>query len=265
MRTAPVTALHVPRLTLPVFVAGVILCAGCTGRYVRMDQKGLPCGEAHQLAIAAVRRMNYTIDSVSKPTPGTPGVITATRTDGTSKHGLLVQVFCTMLGTEIEAKTDQGGLAQINFPQEFKRNFEAVATQRVPQRAAAESGLDVLVTPARGNTPELGVDLSGIGVMPVTVRISNRSPRTYHFRAKDVVLQTADGERVKPLPVQDVAKQVDAAAAEKVQQKLLTDRDIQPNDTVTGFLFFPFKPYARARVVLKDQESGEPEGFSIEF
>ena len=43
------------------------------------------------------------------------------------------------------------------------------------------------------------------------------------------------------------------------------DSRIKPGETVSGFLLFPFKSFVRARVVLIDRASDEPEGFSIEF
>jgi hypothetical protein len=242
-----------------------LLCSACLGRYVRIEQKGLTCAEAHQIAIAAVRKMGYTINDSMKPSPGAPGMITAARESGTSKQGMLVQVFCTTLGAEVEAKMEEGGLAQLSFPAEFRRTFEAAAAARLPARAAAESGLDVLLAPERGNVAELGVDLSGVGVLPVSVRITNRTPRAYRLRVKDVVLQTGAGDRVIALQVAGVAAQVSPAAAEGLRRQVLADRDIKAGETVAGFLLFPFKSYARARVVLTEESSGEPEGFAIEF
>jgi hypothetical protein len=244
----------------------LVLNSGCAARAIRFAEKGMTCAEANHVAIAAVQRMGYMVTDATKPSPGVPGVITAARTEGTSTRGLLVQVFCTTLGVEIEAKTDQGGVEQLSFPSEFKRSFEAAAANRAPPRAAAASGLDVLLTPERASgSPELAVDLTGHDVLPVNVRITNRSARTYRFREKKVVLRSADGKRVKPLPVADVAARLGADTGGIVRQKHLGDQDINPDQTLTGFLFFPFAPYASAHVVLIDRDSGEPEGFSIEF
>lgn len=255
----------VRRLATALISVALLVAPGCAARYIRMDEKGLTCSEAYQIAINAVRRMNYTVDSATKPTPGAPGVITGTRTEGAATQGLMVQIFCTTLGTSIEAKSENGGTLDFNFPNEFRRSFETAATKRAPERQPAENGLDVLVTPLRGSTGDLGVDLSRIGVLPVSVRISNRSARVYAFRVKDVVLKTEDGERDKPLGVQKISAQLSPADAEILRQKALGDRDIPAGDTLNGFLFFPFKAYASARVVLTDRGSDEPEGFSIEF
>ncbi|HUI26528.1 MAG TPA: hypothetical protein VL403_10630, partial [Candidatus Kryptonia bacterium] len=102
------------RLLRGLPLTALLLCDGCVARYVRVQENGLTCAEAQRVAIAAVRRMSYTIDSVTKPTPGSPGVITASRSAGTAIQSLVVQVFCTSLGAEIEAQTDQGGVAQLS-------------------------------------------------------------------------------------------------------------------------------------------------------
>lgn len=236
---------------------------GCISRSMRIQQKGLTCVDAQRVAAAAVRRLSYTINTVTRPTPGTPGMITASRDSGGSTQSLVVQVFCTAMGAEIEATTDQEGLAAITFPSEFQRSFEAAAAVKAPPRAAAETGLDVLVTPERdGGT--LGVS-PGDAFLVVSVRITNHTPRTYGFRVDDLVLQTSDGARATHLKVADLTAHFDATDAETLRQKVLRDRDLAPNDTLTGFLYFPFKSYARARVVLTDRSSDEPEGFSIEF
>lgn len=244
-----------------------LLCApGCIARHVAISQTGLTCGEAHQAAIMAARRMGYTVKEAIKPVPGVPGMIKASRLDGTTEHGLVVSVVCTNLGAEVEARTDQGGLAEVNFPSEFRHSFETVLATRPPLRAAAEHGVDVLVTPERGNDlGALGVELANLGVLPVTVRITNHTTRSYRFTVAGVVLQTTSRERVKSLAAGDVAKQLSGEAAGLLKQKMLADHDIAPDATLNGLLLFPFKEYTRARVDLIDRASDETEGFAIEF
>jgi hypothetical protein len=242
-----------------------LLGAGCVARYVRVAEKGLTCMEAHHVAIDAVRRMGYTITEATKATPGSPGTIIASRAVGTTAQGLLVRVFCTSQGAEVQATTDQGGLVQLSFSTDFQRNFQAAAATKVPPRRATESGVDVLVTPERGAAGNVDVDVSHLGVLPVSVRITNHTTRAYGFRAAGVVLQTIDGERVAPLAVTEIAKQLDADAAAALRQKVVADGTIAPNETLTGVLLFSYKAYVRARVELIDRESNESEGFSIEF
>lgn len=254
-----------PRRPSALLALVLLGCAGCLGRYVRISEKGLTCVEAHSVAIDAVRRMGYTISEATKATPGAPGVILAARQVGTNKQSIFVQVFCTTQGAEVEAKSDQGGLEQLSFGNEFRRTFEVAAANQAPPRAAAESGVDVLLSPDRGGATDLGVDLTGLGILPISVRITNRTPRTYGFRVKDVLLQTASGERVHAEPVSEVAKRVDATAAEKLRAKVLGDHTIAADETLTGVLLFPFNAYSGARVELIDRASGEAEGFAIEF
>jgi hypothetical protein len=245
-------------------VALALLCSGCIARYVRIADPGLTCVEAHRVAIEAVRRMGYTVTEATKAAPGFPGMIVAARETGTRTEGLLVRVFCTVQGAEVEAKTDQGGFAQLSINNEFRHSFEAAAANRAPPRPAAASGVDVLITPERGSElSALGLDLSA--VLPVSVRITNRTARVYDFRAAGVRLQTAEGERVAPLAVADFAAHLPAEAAQSLRDKVLTDRDIAPDATLTGLLLFPLKSYTRARIELIDRASNETEGFAIEF
>ena len=241
-------------------------CSGCVARHITLSEKGLTCADAQRIAIDTVRRMGYTISETTKATPGAPGVVIASLTEGTSTRGLMVSVACTTLGAEVEAKSDQTGLTDLNFSSEFRRNFEAATVNRPPPRPPATSGVDVLLTPERGGSvADLGVDLSAAGVLPVSVRITNHTPRTYRFQVKGVRLQTASGERVAPLGTDGLTSHVGADAAAALRQKALHDGDIAPDATLTGLLFFPFNSYASARVELIDKQSDEAEGFSIEF
>jgi hypothetical protein len=244
----------------------LLLCAGCVARHVTLSEKGLTCAEAQRVAVEAVRRMGYTISESTRATPGTPGVIVASRTDGVNTRGLMVSIACTTLGAEVEARSDQTGLSDLNFASEFRRTFEVATANRPPPRPPAASGVDVLLTPERASGfADLGVDLSAAGVLPVSVRITNHTSRAYRFRIAGVRLQTASGERVAALGNDGLTSRVGADAAAGLRQKVLRDSDLAPNATLTGFLFFPFNSYARARVELIDKQSDEAEGFSIEF
>lgn len=254
------------RCSLSAFGLLLSVSSGCVARHVMLSEKGLTCVEAQRIAIDTVRRMGYTISETTKATPGTPGVILAALTEGTNTRGLMVTVACTTLGAEVEAKSDQTGLADLNFSSEFRRNFEAATTNRPPPRPAAQSGVDVLLTPERGSSfGDLGVDLSTAGILPVSVRITNRTVRAYRFQVKGVRLQTAAGDRVAALGSDALTAQVGSTAAAALRQKAVHDQDIKPNETASGFLFFPFNSYTRARVELIDKQSDEAEGFAIEF
>src|SRR5574337_1266455 len=247
--------------TVALLVAGV--CAGCAARYVRVQEKGLSCREAQQLATEAVRRMGYTVTDFTRATPGSPGVIVGTREVGTRKQSMMASVFCSNEGAAIEAKSDTGGIEQLTFASDFRRSLDAAIQNQPPPRAAAESGVDVLLTPQRnGGIAELGVDLGSLGILPVSVRITNRTSRAYRFRADGVALRNGEGQTVEPLPVSQV-RQAAGPAAEKVTAHALVQGDIPPQGTLTGMLFFPLQAYEHARVELIDLSSDESEGFAI--
>ncbi len=249
-----------------LMLATLLVVAGCGARFVKFEEKGITCTEAQNLAIKAVRKMGYTVDETMKPLPGTPGVIRASRMMGTSRQGMFVQVFCTVLGAEVEAKTEDGSLAQLNFASDFRRAYEAAVASKPPERAPAAEGLDVTITSERGSgSAALPVDLTNQGIFPTNVRISNNTSRTYSLRIRDVILNTTSGEKVKPLPLDKVTQGLEAQAAATVRGKALGDSQIPAHAVVSGFLFYPMQPYTRARVTLTDTADGEPEGFSINF
>jgi len=252
--------------SLAAFALLLALCSACIARHISLSEKGLTCADAERIAIDTVRRMGYTITETTKPTPGSPGMIIGTRMEGINTHGLMVTVACSTLGAEVEAKSDQTGLSDLNFASEFRRNFEAATTSRPPPRPPAQSGVDVLLTPERGsNVADIAVDLGTAGILPVSIRITNHTPRAYRFQVKGVRLQTAAGARIAALGNDALSAQVGSDTAAALRQKTVHDQEIKPNETLTGLLFFPFNSYTSARVELIDQQSGEGEGFAIEL
>ena len=240
-----------------------LFSSGCIGRHVLITQPGITCLEAQRLAIEAVRRMGYTVTDSTKPTPGTPGKLVASRGEGEDQRGMLVTVTCTRLGAEVEAQAE-GTVASAGTATEFQRTFQTVVANRPPPRAAAATGLDVILTPEPTGV-DLGADVRVAEVLPVSVRISNRTPRRYQFRVEDAVLVTADGKTARPLDATTVASRLSPEAASAVQRSALHDQDVIPNSEITGYLFYPLSSYSRARVELLEPESQESEGFSIEF
>ena len=68
----------------------------------------MTCTEAQHVAIGAVQKMGYTIKESTKPAPGAPGLITGERNLGTNVHHVLVQIFCTAIGAQVDAKVEGG-------------------------------------------------------------------------------------------------------------------------------------------------------------
>lgn len=246
-------------------VAIALVLAACAGRYVRIEEKGMTCGEAQQLAIGTVQRLGYKIAEVTKAEPGSPGVVTGRREEAGRTGRVLVQVFCTTMGAEIQAKAEGQGLEALDFAGQFEKTFSAMAAVRPTPRPLAETGVDVAVVVERPSGSGLGVDISEQGVAPVLVRIANRTSRKYRFETSGVQLQTPDGRRVAPLSGESVTGKLPPEQREIVARQLLHDRTIYPGETAEGYLFVPFGAYRRARVTLTDLDNQESEGFSIEF
>ncbi|MBI3783128.1 MAG: hypothetical protein HY270_06990 [Deltaproteobacteria bacterium] len=239
---------------------------GCAARQVRLAQKGMTCTEAENLAVVAVQKMGYKVKETTRPSAAGPGSVKGEREIATGNvHRVLVQVLCTSLGAEVEAKAESGMLDDLNFANQFKEAFDTAAEVKKPAREPSRTGVDVLLSPERAAGGDLGIDLSGTGIMPVFIRITNHSPRRYRFKVAEVVLQHADRTRVHSLPWSEVAAKAPPASVDTLQAKLAKDADLKPGEALSGYLYFPFAGYANARVTLEDVESKEDEGFFIEF
>ncbi len=251
-----------------VLLHGVLFAValeGCVGRYVRLDQKGMTCVEAHQIALATVQRLGYAVVESTRPAPGSPGLVTGSRGEGSQVRKVLVQVFCTEMGAQVEARTEGEGLPDLSFANEFQKGFAALTAQRPRPRELASQGIDVAVNPERGSANELGVDVSLLGVIPVSVRIANHTARSYRLLVNRILLQDDRGGRTPPLPASEVLIKLSEEQRSAVVPRLLRDRVVRPGELVEGYLFFPFAAYSRVRVSLQDMESEELEGFTIEF
>lgn len=245
--------------------AALLLGSGCAGRYVRMEQKGMTCTQALQSATGAIQKMGYTITGTAPPAPGNPGMVTGERVLAANVHRILVQVFCTSLGAEVAASVEGGLIDHLNFQSDFRAAFNEVAQARPPIRKIASVGVDVLVIPDRVTGNDLGIDFSGTGVLPVKVQIANNTTRSYRFESADLVLQQADGQRVHPFTLTELAARVSLPVADTGRLPSLQGGILAPQQTVSGYLYYPFGGYVRARFSLTDLESEETEGFWIEF
>jgi hypothetical protein len=247
-------------------VASLVSLVGCAVRQVHLDEKGMTCTEAQSLAVAAVDKMGYTVKASTKPSATAPGMVTGERVIGTGNiHRVLVQVFCTSIGAEVEAKVEGGAIDNLSFGNDFKEAFKNVATVRRPVRETAQGAVDVLVVPERPSNNQLGVDFTGTGILPVSIRVTNHSPRRYRFKVSGVVLQQADKRRVNALAWSEISGMVLPAAAAGLEAKLVSDVVLSPGDALAGYLYFRFGGYVSARVTLVDIESKEDEGFFIEL
>jgi len=274
----------------------VLLATGCstsaggakpgTPWFVRpahVSEPMLTCAQATRAAREALTRMGYAVGAVEAAKPGVPGKVvgkvdtgwTPANPESGDAHQVVVTIQCSDRGSEFDAVTDEGFTTQLTFARRFSNALKENADRKVVQPRLSDEpppGLELKVEPLRGSASEsaFGLDLPGAGVTPVKVDIVNRSPRRYRFRRANVRLVTEEGTRAKPLTpaaaAQRAVKVGDAGeAAVLLQQKTIADGEIPPGGSLGGYLYFNAAAYRRARVVLTDVASDEPEGFSVEF
>lgn len=248
-------------------------------RAARVTEPMLTCTDATHAAVDAVRRMGYTVSDVKRATAEKPGMVIGVQELGFAagnpvsggQSTMKVRVTCSDAGSSFEAVSDEGGLAQLNFPSRFSSVVKKeVSTKKTRQTRPAEEarGLVLTMEPQRSadSMAAFGVDLAAAGVTPVKVEINNRSDRRYAFDASRVTLITTQGKREKAMLADAVAAKVGGGElAAKLRRGGLAEGEIAPGATRSGYLFFRASTYRSARVVFKDVASDEPEGVSIGF
>lgn len=265
----------------PRGVAGPALPAsdGTFARAARVTEPMLTCTEAMHAAVDAVRRMGYTVTQVERATAEQAGMVIGVRDLGFAagnpvsggQSTVKVRVSCSDAGSSFEAVSDEGGLGQLSFGSRFSSVVRKEVASKKTQRSRPPEearGLVLTVQPQRSaeSMAAFGVDLPAAGVTPVKVEIDNRSDRRYAFDASRVVLVTTQGKREKAMSAQAVAGKVGGAeVAARLVGAALVQAEVGPGAKASGYLFFPASSYRNARVILKDIDSDEPEGFSISF
>jgi hypothetical protein len=272
----------------------VLLC-GCASQRVgekpspwivrpaHVNEPMLTCAQATRAAREALMQMGYTISAVESAKPDAPGKVVAKKETGwaaatpeaSSVNTVTVTVRCSDTGSEFDAVTDEGIGTQLTFGQRFAAALKERANRKVIQPRATDEpprGLILQVEPQRGSAARaaFGLDLPAAGVTPVRIDIRNRSPRRYGFRRERVELVTQEGSRARALSAAAAAKRVAPAGQEatveaQLRERLIADAEVSPGSSLSGYLYFDAAAYSRARVVLTDIDSDEPEGFSVEF
>lgn len=264
------------RRTLP---AALLFAAGCASLAVsRVEQPGMPCSQATRVAQGALVRMGYTVDKVVPAKPGAPGEVTghgetgwAPATPQAGKtYAVQVRIDCSDRGSELVARTAEPLTERAGFRWSFANAVADLAQQKTERPRVSHQpsdGVHIVVEPRWGRRAieELEADLPSSGFSPVWVEIANRTDRTYGFRYEQVKLITQEGEPVEPLPIADVTAKLGTTMQDRLRNEMIEQGDIPPRATIQGFLYFPASAYRRARVVLIDRATDEPEGFSVEY
>jgi hypothetical protein len=250
----------------------------CPQRHAVVRQSAMSCAELNQVAAGAVKRMGYNIDSFSPAAAEQPGKLEGSRRDySDNTYRIVVELQCSASESVADAVSTVGCASQINFPNDFQQNFRASIARKKAQTAASlasdeQSGVRISIEPQRDADKALGVALSAADLMPVKVRIDNRTARAYRLEQGAISLVSEAGARVEGISAAEAAKRVAratpaeaASAEERLHRQGLQPGGIEANQTIEGYLFVPRQAYRKATVRLIDQEAEEPEGFTIEF
>lgn len=279
-------------------VCAVLFCAGCAApklpppiergaaldaprppfpAQVRLERPGLTCRAATRAARTALKRMGYRVESVAPPAPGVLGEVRALRHTGWSTgnpgdaYQVAARLICDDRGSVIEAATEEGLSQRMAFERDFPLAVDgavAGAKQNPTAQPLTEAArLHLAVEPLRGEAAAsvLGAPPEVTGITPVRVRVDNRTADLYRLSARRVELMTQEGHRNRPLGIDEVAAHLAPEWRTAARERRLADADVPPGATVSGYVFVPAAAYQRAKIILIEAESGEAEGFSVEF
>lgn len=271
-------------------VVSLSLAAGChppVNPY-RLRDVGVSCEEANRYSLDAMKAMGFALSAYEPATPGRDGVLKGSRKlPGASgeQQAATVTIRCRPTGATIDVAED-GRLRAAELERGFYYSFVSLRSMAAAQGTAAPApkanDLKIVVEPVPGPESKLdfGLDLAAAGVLPVRVRVGNRTTRRYRLDTDEVRLVRVDRERTAPLSAAEAAARVSAArgpdgqpvtslaagaVAGRLEQKALPGGDLEPGSERDGFLYFPLADYVRARVVATDVDSGESEGVAVEF
>ncbi len=237
----------------------------------------MTCRGATAAARAALKRMGYGVDTVLPPSPGLIGEIRAVRHTGWytgevgATYGVAVRLTCDDRGSVIEAATEEPLQKRLAFRRDFPTEIERAVTTRVRQpRIESRQPLAMLrvsIKPLSGGdaVEQIGGAPEILGVTPVRVAITNRTDLHYRFKVRRLQLVTEEGNRVRPLAIEQVLSKLPPEWRDHARSEQMIDGDIAPGARVSGHVFVPPAAYRRAKVVLIEAESEEAEGFSVEF
>jgi len=237
----------------------------------------MTCRAATAAARTALKRMGYAIDTVLPPAPGSTGEIRASRHTGWSAgyagdaYQIAVRLTCDDRGSVIEAATEEPFSGRLAFKRDFPGEIERAVSVRVrqPQIAARQPAaeLQVSIKPLVGSeaAQQIGGTPEILGVTPVRVTITNHTDLLYRFQVKRLHLVTEEGSRKRPFVIEEVVERVASDWRERVRSEHLTDSDVAPGSSISGYVYVPAAAYRRAKLALIEAESEEAEGFSVEF
>lgn len=256
-------------------------------------RSNLTCDQANRYAFQSMKSLGYGVTSFEPAAIGRAGILRGTKSEeNRSSHDGVVRITCDATEVRLEAAEEQLLSQDLTFTRGFYLAFTGIADHSTAGAAyadqqsggATEGGAKFKIEPqlALETKLDFGEDLAAGGVLAVKVTVQNGSTITYTLDPAAVELRPRGGTgKVLQLDIGPAATAIAKAAAgtldpgipgptaasieAMLRKRALTGGTLKPGDRAEGFVYFPTGSYARARATLVDVESGESEGFLVEF
>ncbi|MCZ2111066.1 MAG: hypothetical protein LC118_16105 [Dehalococcoidia bacterium] len=281
---------------MTMFLAGGVACHPMHSQYV-VRRSNITCDQANRYAFESMKTLGYTVTSFEPAAIGRTGLLRgskAAESGSTRSAGAdgIVNIICEATEVRLEAEQDRLLSQDLTFTRGFYLAFTGIADHAASDVAYAEKrsggitegGVKFKIQPqlALETKLDFGEDLAAGGVLAVKVIVQNGSKVTYSLDPAAIDLRLRGGsDKVQQVDLHDAAQKIARAAAadldpgipgpsaasieETLRRRRLPGGILEPGGQAEGFVYFPTGSYARARATLVDVESGESEGFLVEF
>ncbi len=279
------------RVLAAVLLAFLAACTSMQSQY-NVRRSNISCDQANRYAFQSMKSLGYAVTSFQPAAVGRGGVLRGSKSDERGGHDGVVDITCEAGEVRLAAAEEQFLSQDLTFTRGFYLAFTGIADGSTAGAAYAEEqsggtiggGVKFKIQPqlALETKLDFGEDLAGGGVLAVKVTVQNGSPETYTLDVGAIELRSREGnEKVMQVELGTAAQAIARAAAEDrgegvpgptvasiesmLRARALKGGKLKPGDQAEGFVYFPTGKYSRARATLVDVESGESEGFLVEF
>lgn len=256
-------------------------------------RSNLTCDQANRYAFQSMKSLGYTVTTFEPAAVGRNGMLRGTKTEeGRSDQDGVVRIACEPSEVRLDAAADQLLSQDLTFTRGFYLAFTGIADHATTNAAYAdeqaggttEGGVKFKIQPqlALETKLDFGEDLAAGGVLAVKVTVQNGSKITYTLDPAAIELRPREGSgKILQVDLVEAAQKIAKSAAADLdpgipgptpagieatlRKRALTGGKLAPGGSADGFVYFPTGSYARARATLVDVESGESEGFLVEF
>ena len=208
---------HQIHLLLVLLLGGLPLASCQTTARARVKKPLLTCNGATKAARIAARKLGYRIVKLDPPGVEKEGLLMASRELGfrpripeaDRSENLQIGIQCSRDGAQFDAVADGDLSRRLSFRNRFANAIEAAIASgshaaRPAPTPSKSLAFNLDVFGPMESTRQFGIDLVALGILPVSVELSNQSSRDYIFDPADLAMIEIDGERRAPLTVDEI-------------------------------------------------------------